>query len=128
MLDYAIIGVFIIVIFFVGSILSLLPLYLFGHNEYTDGEKLSSYECGFDSFGNNFFEFNIQFYLVSLLFMPFDVEVMFIYPWTLVISVINGFEIFVMFIFLLLLTLGFCFEWYKGILDRNHNKSTINHG
>lgn len=120
--DYVLIAIFIVIVFFVGFILSMLPMYLAGYNDFINSEKVSSYECGFDSFDNNFFEFNIQFYLVSLLFMLFDVEIMFIYPWTLIVSTTNWFEVFIMLVFLLLLTLGFCFEWLKGVLDWNDSK------
>jgi NADH-quinone oxidoreductase subunit A len=122
LVDYVLIAIFIVIVFFVGFILSMLPMYLAGYNDFINSEKVSSYECGFDSFDNNFFEFNIQFYLVSLLFMLFDVEIMFIYPWTLIISTTNWFEVFIMLVFLLLLTLGFCFEWLRGVLDWNDSK------
>jgi NADH-quinone oxidoreductase subunit A len=122
LVDYVLIVIFIVIVFFVGFILSMLPMYLAGYNDFINSEKVSSYECGFDSFDNNFFEFNIQFYLVSLLFMLFDVEIMFIYPWTLIISTTNWFEVFIMLVFLLLLTLGFCFEWLRGVLDWNDSK------
>jgi NADH:ubiquinone oxidoreductase subunit 3 (subunit A) len=99
--------------------LAIIPSFFVGSVKFFDSEKISPYECGFDVLESNFFEFNVQFYVVSLLFMLFDIEVMFIYPWTLAIHNFEFFEIFIMFLFLILLLLGFCFEWLNGILDWN---------
>ncbi len=82
-----------------------------------DTEKLSSYECGFDPFGDARNPFNIHFYLVGILFIIFDLEVTFLFPWAMSLKYIDIFGYWSMFFFLLLLTLGFIYEWMKGALN-----------
>lgn len=82
-----------------------------------DTEKLSSYECGFDPFGDARNPFNIHFYLVGILFIIFDLEITFLFPWAMSLKYIDIFGYWSMFFFLLLLTLGFIYEWMKGALN-----------
>jgi len=89
--------------------------YLNPKNE--DLEKLSAYECGFDPFGSARTRFDVRFYLVSILFIIFDLEVMFLFPWSLLLSELNFFGFGVVCYFLTILTVGFFYEWASGALD-----------
>ena len=80
-------------------------------------EKISAYECGFDPFDDARSRFDIQFYLVSILFIIFDLEVTFLFPWALTLNKISYFGFWSMMVFLLILTIGFVYEWRKGALD-----------
>ncbi len=82
-----------------------------------DTEKLSSYECGFDPFGDARNPFNIHFYLVSLLFIIFDLEITFLFPWAISFEYFGYFGYLTMIFFLSLLGLGFFYEWFKGALN-----------
>ena len=80
-------------------------------------EKLSAYECGFEPFSDSRMEFDIRFYLVAILFIIFDLEIAFLFPWAISLGNI-GFTGFIsMMIFLFILTIGFIYEWKKGALD-----------
>lgn len=83
----------------------------------TEIEKVVSYECGFEPFGDTREIFNIQFYIVAILFMLFDLEIAFIFPWAVYFNFIGLVGMSTMFIFLILLTIGFIFEWKEGALD-----------
>merc|ERR1711976_1006113 len=80
-------------------------------------QKIKSYECGFQPFDDNRQKFDIRFYLVSLLFVIFDLEIMFLFPWVISLSSINFLGFINMFIFLLILIIGFIYEWTNGALD-----------
>jgi NADH:ubiquinone oxidoreductase subunit 3 (subunit A) len=82
-----------------------------------DPEKISAYECGFDPFDDARSRFDIRFYLVAILFIIFDLEVTFLFPWAVSLNQINLFGFWSMMLFLLILTIGFYFEWKKGALD-----------
>jgi len=82
-----------------------------------DKEKLSSYECGFNPFDDSRSEFDIRFYLVAILFIIFDLEISFLFPFSTVFNIVGMIGIFSMFWFLFVLTLGFVYEWQKGALD-----------
>lgn len=84
-----------------------------------DTEKLSAYECGFDPFDDARNTFNVNFYLVSILFIIFDLEISFLFPWCLTIGFLPLFAYWTMFFFLFLLTVGFLYEWKKGALEWN---------
>lgn len=84
-----------------------------------DPEKISAYECGFDPFDDARSRFDIQFYLVAILFIIFDLEVAFLFPWALTLNQIGLFGFGSMMIFLVILTIGFVYEWQKGALDWN---------
>jgi len=86
-------------------------------NQFPDTEKLSSYECGFDPFGDARNPFNIHFYLVGILFIIFDLELTFLFPWSIVLNFLNIFSFFIMIFFLFWLGLGFIYEWVKGALN-----------
>lgn len=88
-----------------------------------DSEKVSAYECGFDPFEDSRGRFDVRFYLVALLFIIFDLEVSFLFPWSLVIGSLDLFGYLTMITFLWFLTAGFLYEWWKGALDwLNHCK------
>ena len=80
-------------------------------------EKLSAYECGFDPFEDARNNFDIKFYLVAILFILFDLEIAFLYPWACTLGLQTFFGYWNMIIFLLILTLGFGYEWIRGALD-----------
>ena len=82
-----------------------------------DPEKISAYECGFDPFDDARSRFDIQFYLVSILFIIFDLEVTFLFPWALTLNKVSYFGFWSMMFFLAILTIGFVYEWRKGALD-----------
>jgi len=82
-----------------------------------DSEKLSAYECGFDAFGDARMKFDVRFYLVAILFIIFDLEVAFLFPWAITLSNIGHLGFWSMMIFLSVLTVGFIYEWKKGALD-----------
>ena len=82
-----------------------------------DAEKLSPYECGFEAFEDARMKFDVRYYLVAILFILFDLEIAFLVPWAVVLPEI-GFEGFVaMMVFLLILVVGFAYEWKKGALE-----------
>ena len=82
-----------------------------------DPEKLSAYECGFDPFDDARMKFDVRFYLVSILFIIFDLEVAFLFPWAITLGDIGLFGFWSMMIFLAILTIGFIYEWRKGALE-----------
>ena len=82
-----------------------------------DNEKLSTYECGFEPFENARVKFDIRFYLVAILFIIFDLEVAFLFPWAITLGKIGVFGYISMMIFLAVLTVGFVYEWKKGALE-----------
>ncbi len=82
-----------------------------------DPEKLSSYECGFDAFDDARQQFDVRFYLVAILFIIFDLEVAFLFPWAVSLSEIGLFGFWSMVVFLGVLTIGFIYEWRKGALE-----------
>jgi NADH-quinone oxidoreductase subunit A len=82
-----------------------------------DAEKLSAYECGFNPFDDARMKFDVRFYLVSLLFIIFDLEVAFLFPWALAFHDIGAYGFWSMMLFLGVLTIGFVYEWNKGALE-----------
>ena len=82
-----------------------------------DPEKLSAYECGFEAFDDSRMEFDVRFYLVAILFIIFDLEIAFLFPWAISLGNIGSLGFYSMMIFLLILTVGFIYEWKKGALD-----------
>jgi len=82
-----------------------------------DPEKLSAYECGFEAFGDSRMEFDVRFYLVAILFIIFDLEIAFLFPWAISLGSIGALGFWSMMIFLFVLTIGFVYEWKKGALD-----------
>jgi NADH-quinone oxidoreductase subunit A len=82
-----------------------------------DSEKLSPYECGFEAFEDARMKFDVRYYLVAILFILFDLEVAFLFPWAIVLNEIGLFGFFSMMIFLGILVVGFIYEWMKGALE-----------
>ncbi|MQT12294.1 NADH-quinone oxidoreductase subunit A [Segnochrobactrum spirostomi] len=82
-----------------------------------DSEKLSAYECGFNAFDDARMKFDVRFYLVSILFIIFDLEVAFLFPWASAFGHIGWFGFGSMVVFLVVLTIGFAYEWKKGALE-----------
>ncbi len=82
-----------------------------------DPEKLSAYECGFDAFDDARMHFDIRFYLVAILFIIFDLEVAFLFPWAISLKEVGMFGFWSMMVFLGILTIGFVYEWRKGALE-----------
>ena len=82
-----------------------------------DPEKLSAYECGFEAFDDSRMEFDVRFYLVAILFIIFDLEIAFLFPWAISLGNLGPLGFWSMMIFLLILTIGFIYEWKKGALD-----------
>jgi NADH-quinone oxidoreductase subunit A len=82
-----------------------------------DAEKLSPYECGFEPFGDARGQFDVRFYLVAILFIIFDLEIAFLFPWAITLGDIGMLGFWSMMVFLGVLTIGFIYEWKKGALD-----------
>ncbi len=82
-----------------------------------DSEKLSPYECGFEPFADARIRFDVRYYLVAILFIIFDLEVAFLFPWAVSLSDIGAFGFWSMVVFLGVLTVGFVYEWMKGALE-----------
>jgi NADH-quinone oxidoreductase subunit A len=82
-----------------------------------DPEKLSPYECGFEAFEDARMKFDVRYYLIAILFILFDLEIAFLFPWAVVLPEIGFFGFASMMVFLLILVVGFIYEWKKGALD-----------
>jgi NADH-quinone oxidoreductase subunit A len=106
---------YMVLSFVICSIILGLCYVLSGNNLYY--EKSSGYECGFDPFSDAREPFYVKFYLIAILFIIFDVEVVFSFPWIFSLLEISFTGLFMMYIFLVILGLGFIYEWKKGSLD-----------
>ncbi|CAG0938247.1 NADH-quinone oxidoreductase subunit A [Gallionellaceae bacterium] len=82
-----------------------------------DSDKLSPYECGFEAFEDARMKFDVRYYLVAILFILFDLEIAFLFPWAVVLKEIGMFGFISMLIFLAILVVGFIYEWMKGALE-----------
>jgi NADH-quinone oxidoreductase subunit A len=82
-----------------------------------DPEKISAYECGFNAFDDARMKFDVRFYLVSILFIIFDLEVAFLFPWAVAFKEVGAYGFWAMMVFLAILVVGFIYEWKKGALD-----------
>jgi NADH-quinone oxidoreductase subunit A len=82
-----------------------------------DDEKLSPYECGFEAFEDARMKFNVRYYLVAILFILFDLEIAFLFPWAAVLRDLGTFGLWAMILFLAILVVGFIYEWKKGALE-----------
>lgn len=89
---------------------------LLGHHR-PDSEKLSPYECGFEAFEDARMKFDVRYYLVAILFILFDLEIAFLFPWAVVLEEIGMFGFLAMVVFLAILVVGFVYEWKKGALE-----------
>ncbi|MFZ9709698.1 MAG: NADH-quinone oxidoreductase subunit A [Steroidobacteraceae bacterium] len=83
----------------------------------TDPQKLSAYECGFEAFEETRMKFDVRYYLVAILFIVFDLEIAFLFPWAVALESIGTFGLVSMGIFLGILVVGFIYEWKKGALE-----------
>jgi|SRR5579863_5557464 len=113
--DYMPLAVFIVIAALIGGALLIAP-FLVAYRA-PDNEKLSPYECGFPPFDDARMRFDARFYLVSLLFIIFDLEVAFLFPWAIVFHDLGALGFWSMMIFLAVLTIGFVYEWNKGALE-----------
>jgi NADH-quinone oxidoreductase subunit A len=82
-----------------------------------DAEKNSPYECGFEAFEDSRMKFDVRYYLVAILFIIFDLEIAFLFPWAIVLDQIGTFGLVAMGIFISVLVIGFIYEWKKGALE-----------
>ena len=82
-----------------------------------DSEKLSPYECGFEAFEDARMKFDVRYYLIAILFILFDLEIAFLFPWAVVLQEIGFFGFMAMMVFLAILVVGFIYEWMKGALE-----------
>jgi NADH-quinone oxidoreductase subunit A len=113
--DYLPVVIFIGVATVIGLALLISPFLLAYQNP--DPEKLSAYECGFNAFDDARMKFDVRFYLVAILFIIFDLEVSFLFPWAVAFGQLGLFGFWSMMIFLAVLTIGFIYEWRKGALE-----------
>jgi NADH-quinone oxidoreductase subunit A len=117
LLGYLPLVVFIGVAAVMGTAL-LLSSFILAH-KHPDPEKLSAYECGFNAFDDARMKFDVRFYLVAILFIIFDLEVSFLFPWAVAFGMLGAFGFWSMMLFLAVLTIGFIYEWKKGALEWN---------
>ncbi|MDH4054834.1 MAG: NADH-quinone oxidoreductase subunit A [Gammaproteobacteria bacterium] len=82
-----------------------------------DDEKLSPYECGFEAFDDSRMKFDVRYYLVAILFIIFDLEIAFLFPWAVSLDTVGKFGLLAMALFLAILVVGFIYEWKKGALE-----------
>ncbi len=109
----------ILVFIFLGLLFGVVPMmmgYLLAPHK-PDAEKNSQFECGFPAFDDSRMYFNVRYYLVAILFILFDLEVAFVFPWAVLQSQLGWFGFIAMSIFLTILIVGFVYEWKKGALD-----------
>ena len=115
LMDYLPLVVFMGVALAIGLALMIAPFLVAVRNP--DPEKVSAYECGFNAFDDARMKFDVRFYLVSILFIIFDLEVAFLFPWAVAFKQVGVFGFWSMMVFLAVLTIGFIYEWKKGALE-----------
>jgi NADH-quinone oxidoreductase subunit A len=115
LLDYLPLVIFIAVA--LAIVLALLIVPFMVAYKAPDPEKLSAYECGFNAFDDARMKFDVRFYLVAILFIIFDLEVSFLFPWAVTFGRIGAYGFWAMMVFLAVLTIGFIYEWKKGALE-----------
>lgn len=113
--DYAPIMIFLAIAIGLGLVLMLSALVIAIRNP--DPEKVSAYECGFNAFDDARMKFDVRFYLVSILFIIFDLEIAFLFPWAVAFGEMSMAAFWSMMVFLAVLTIGFAYEWKKGALE-----------
>lgn len=113
--QYLPIAIFIGVALLIAAALMIAPFVVAVSNP--DPEKVSAYECGFNAFDDARMKFDVRFYLVAILFIIFDLEIAFLFPWALAFKEVGAFGFWSMMIFLAVLTVGFIYEWKKGGLE-----------
>jgi NADH-quinone oxidoreductase subunit A len=114
-MEYLPIAVFLAIALAIGLALMIAPFVVAVNNP--DPEKVSAYECGFNPFDDARMKFEVRYYLVSILFIIFDLEVAFLFPWTVAFKSVGVFGFWSMMIFLIVLTVGYIYEWRKGALE-----------
>jgi NADH-quinone oxidoreductase subunit A len=115
LLDYLPLVIFVAIALGICVVLLLTP-FLTAYKR-PDAEKLSAYECGFNPFDDARMKFDVRFYLVAILFIIFDLEVAFLFPWAIAFADLGPFGYWSMMLFLGVLTVGFIYEWRKGALE-----------
>jgi NADH-quinone oxidoreductase subunit A len=115
LLDYLPLVIFIGVALVISLVLLLVPFVV--AYQAPDPEKLSAYECGFNAFDDARMKFDVRFYLVAILFIIFDLEMSFLFPWAVALSDLGLYGYWSMMVFLGVLTVGFIYEWRKGALE-----------
>ena len=115
LLDYLPVVIFIGLSLVIGLALMVAPFLIAVSNP--DPEKVSAYECGFEAFDDARMKFDVRFYLVAILFVIFDLEVAFLFPWAVAFGDIGDLGFWSMMVFLAILTIGFIYEWKKGALE-----------
>jgi len=115
LLDYLPLVVFVGVSLGIGLVLLIAP-FLVAYQQ-PDPEKLSAYECGFNAFDDARMKFDVRFYLVAILFIIFDLEVSFLFPWAVAFKQVGVYGFWAVMLFLAVLTVGFIYEWKKGALE-----------
>jgi len=115
LLDYLPIVIFIGIALVIGLALMMSAMIIAVRNP--DPEKVSPYECGFAPFDDARMRFDVRFYLVAILFIIFDLEVAFLFPWAIVLKDVGLFGFWSMMVFLGVLTVGYAYEWRKGALE-----------
>ena len=115
LLTYLPLVIFFAVALFIALALLVAP-FLVAPNK-PDPEKVAAYECGFPAFDDARMKFDVRFYLVAILFILFDLEIAFLFPWAIVLKEIGTFGFVSMMIFLAILVVGFVYEWMKGALE-----------
>ncbi len=115
LLEYLPILIFLGIAVALSAVLMLASYVLARQNP--DSEKLSAYECGFDAFDDARGQFDVRYYLVAIIFIIFDLEVAFLFPWAITLGEIGYFGFWSMVVFLGVLTVGFVYEWKKGALE-----------
>jgi len=115
LMEYLPLVVFMGVALVIGVALMVAPFLVAVRNP--DSEKVSAYECGFNAFDDARMKFDVRFYLVSILFIIFDLEVAFLFPWAVAFKQVGAFGFWSMMVFLAILTVGFIYEWRKGALE-----------
>ena len=113
--DYLPLVIFIGLASVIGLVLLVVPFVVAFSRP--DPEKLSAYECGFNAFADARMKFDVRFYLVAILFIIFDLEVAFLFPWAVAFKAVGWFGFWSMMCFLGVLTIGFIYEWKKGALE-----------
>ena len=113
--DYLPLVVFVAVALVIGLAMLIVP-FLVAYKQ-PDAEKLSAYECGFNAFDDARMRFDVRFYLVAILFIIFDLEVSFLFPWAVAFGDVGAYGFWSMMVFLAVLTIGFIYEWKKGALE-----------
>jgi len=115
MTTYLPLAIFIGIALAIGVALMIAPFLVAVRNP--DPEKVSAYECGFNAFDDARMKFDVRFYLVSILFIIFDLEIAFLFPWSIAFNTVGLFGFWAMMIFLGVLTIGFIYEWRTGALE-----------